>query len=165
MSPHLDENSSAVPALSPGIVRNHEILLREIFDPDHIRDGQLLERAISVNDLRKRGFSVHRIKFVTPQFIKASIESRITGPRRADWRSEGVAMLIARVIREIMAEAEQAFVVIDTASRRNPGHASIYVARPDKGEIHARELRSMLLPYLEERMSVDEAFQKAEGSA
>ena len=70
MSPHLDENSSAVPALSPGIVRNREILLREIFDPDHIRDGQLLERAISVNDLRNRGFSVHRIKFVTPQFIK-----------------------------------------------------------------------------------------------
>ena len=158
--PHLDEHVSAAPGLSPGIVADDELLLREMFNPQHVRDGKLLPSAISLHDLRSRGFSVHRMKYVSLAFVKVSMEARLSRPRKDEpWKSEGVAKLDAREVRQLCVDDEQAFVVIDTALKDNRGHASIYAAEPGKGDAYARELRFLLLPLLQHRMTVDEAFQ------
>lgn len=57
---HLDESVSAEPNLSPGIVEDNEVVLRELFNPHHIKDGKIQKRAITINDLLKDGFSVHQ---------------------------------------------------------------------------------------------------------
>jgi hypothetical protein len=156
---HRDEGVSAAPGLSPGVVEDDEILLREMFNPEHVRAGEVIERAVPVEDLRARGFSVHRMKFVAPGFIKASMRERVARPRAGDaWRDEGVAKLVARTVRELRKDERQAFVVIDTAEEDNHGHASIFAADPLVGRAHARKLRGLLLPLLQKRMSVDEAF-------
>ncbi len=156
---HLDECVSAAPDLSPGTVDDEERLLREMFNPQHVRDGKLLPSAISLTDLRCRGFSVHRMKYVTVEFIEASILERLSRPRKTPWQDEGVARFQALAVRRISVCDQQALVVIDTAHEDNHGHASIYAAAPEKGDAHARELRALLLPLLQERMPVHQAFE------
>ena len=158
---HLDEHVSAKPSLSPGVVKDEEFLLRELFNPQHIRNGELRPAAIPAKDLLSEGFSVNRMKHVTAEFVKASIEQRLSKPRKGEpWKNEGVAKLKTLEVRQILFDGRQAFVVIDTAEPDNRGHASIYVATPGEGESHARELRELLLPFLQKRMSVDEAFEE-----
>lgn len=149
-----------MPEISPGVVADEELLLRELFSPQHINDdGQASAATISLKDLRYRGFSVNRISYVSQDFIRLSVSERLARPRRErPWRDEGVAKFQARQIRKIRVEGNQAFVVIDTALVENPGHASIYVTRPEKGEAYARELRKLLLPFLQNRMSIEQAF-------
>ena len=161
---HRDERVSAAPGLSPGVVEDDEVLLREMFNPEHVVAGEVIERAVAVDDLRSRGFSVHRMKFVAQESIKASMQERVARPRAGDaWRDEGVAKLVARPVRELRADGRQAFVVIDTAEESNHGHASIFAADPLVGRAYARKLRALLLPLLQQRMSVDEAFASADG--
>lgn len=157
---HLDEHVSAAPGISPGVVEDDEFLLRELFNPQHVDDdGRILVTAISLKDLRERGFSVNRIRYVSPEFIRSSVEERLSRPRQGTpWRDEGVAKLETRRVRQIRVEEDRAFAVIDTALPENPGHASIYAGRPEKGEAYARELRSLLLPLLHDRMTIEQAF-------
>ncbi len=61
-------------------------------------------------------------------------------------------------VRRLCVKEARAFVVIDTAIEENPGHASIYAATPEKGEAHVRRLRHLLIPLLQERMSLEEAY-------
>ena len=157
--PHRDEGSSAAPDLSPGPVENEEILLREIFNPYHIKDGNLLERAISLDDLRKKGFSVHRKEYVTARFVKERIDECLSKQRiGSQWKSEGVATIETLKVRQIYVEDKRAFVVIDTANENNYGHASIYAANPNSDKAHARELRMHLMPLLHERENVSKIF-------
>jgi len=74
-----------------------------------------------------------------------------------------VSKLQTLVVRQIFMGDERAFVVIDTATEDNPGHASIYFAAPQKGKAYAREARGFLLPLLQNRMTLDEAYDGASG--
>ncbi len=157
---HLDESLSAAPDFSPGIVQDDERLLRALFNPEHIRQGQLLDRAIPVKDLRERGFSVDRATYVTRALVQSKIDGTLSRPRQGrPWIGEGIAILITAEIRNLLVDEQQAFVVIDTATTDNPGHASIYAAQPGKKESQVRELRGLLLPLLENRCSLQEAFR------
>ena len=51
---HRNEGVGAAPAISPGVVSDGESLLREMFNPEHVRDGIVIERAVSVDDLRSQ---------------------------------------------------------------------------------------------------------------
>lgn len=169
--PHLDEHRSAAPKFSPSLVENEEGLLRTMFDPEHIKDGKLTRRAIGVKDLLSRGFSVHRMRYTSPDFIKDTIQSQTSKPKSdgSFWEDAGVAVLKAGFVRILQYKQEyreQVFRVTDTALEDNEGHASIYVAFPKRGQFpkrgpaYARKMRKLLLPFLQIRMSVDEAFQR-----
>ena len=157
---HLDERVSAVPAISPGIVTDSEVLLREMFSPYHINGGIVEKTAVSLTELRSTGFSVHRMEHVTYQHVRNSIDSRLAQPRKnIVWESEGVAKILTSDVRNIVdAEDNHLCVVIDTALEDNPGHASIYAADPSKGDAHARKIRIYLLPLLENRSTAEEIF-------
>ena len=135
-----------------------------MFNPQHINEeGKVIERAISVNELLADGFSVHRIRYVSKKFVEKSIQARLSRKRKEPWRSEGVSRLQTLAVRRIFLDDERAFVVIDTAAEDNPGHASIYFTAPQKGKAHAREARGFLLPLLQNRMTLDEAYDGAAG--
>lgn len=158
-SQHLDETVSAAPNLSPGVVLDDEQLLRSLFNPDHVREGILQVAAIPLRDLQARGFSVNRLLHVTPEFVNDGINRLLArGPGGERRYSEGVARFSARAVRSIQADGLQVFVVIDTALPDNAGHASIYLAGAAMPPSHARKMREQLLPLLQRRMPVAEAF-------
>ena len=157
--PHVDEKVSARPDISPGVVEDHERLLRALFNPDHVKDGEVLVTAISLTDLSSRGFSVHRTEFVSPPLVQSLIDKFLSRlPDGQQRKFEGVARLETRDVREIKENGKQLFVAIDTAMQCNRGHASIYLSDTSLSEGRARELRKLLLPLLQERTSVAEAF-------
>ena len=158
-SPYLDETVSAAPDVSPGVVLNDEQLLRSLFNPDHIKDGVLQVAAIPLRDLQVRGFSVNRLSHVTPEFVDAGINRLLARRPGGEPRySEGVARFSAGTVRGIQVEGRQVFVVIDTALPDNVGHASIYLSDVSMPQSQARRMRERLLPLLQRRMSVAEAF-------
>ena len=158
-SPHLDETVSAAPDVSPGVVLDDEQLLRSLFNPDHIKDGVLRVAAIPLRDLQARGFSVNRLSHVTPEFVDDGVNRLLVRRPGGEPRySEGVARFSAGAVRDIQVEGRQAFVVIDTALPDNVGHAAIYLSDVAMPQSRARRIRERLLPLLQRRMSVAEAF-------
>ena len=158
-TPHLDEATTAAPGVSPGPVKDEENLLREMLNPDHVVGGEVRPTAVSLRDLKERGFSVNRMDHVTRVFIDRAINQRLTRPFQGMSRvSEGVARFTTGAVREIRDNGNQGFVVIDAATESSRGHASIYLSDVQVNDSHARGLRSRLLPLLENRMSVAEAF-------
>ena len=158
-APHLDETVSAAPGVSRGVVLDDEQLLRSLFNPDHIKDGVLQVAAIPLRDLQERGFSVNRLSHVTPEFITDGINRLLARRPGGESRySEGVARFSAGAVRSIQDDGSQVFVVIDTASPDNVGHASIYLSDVSTPQSQARRMREQLLPVLQQRMSVAEAF-------
>lgn len=157
--PHLDETVSAAPGVPPGIVSNGEQLLRSLFNPDHIKDGVLQVAAIPLRDLQARGFSVNRSSHVTPEFVEDGINRLLARQPGGEPRySEGVARFSAGAVRGIQHGESQVFVVIDTASPDNVGHASIYLSDVSMPQSQARRMRERLLPLMQRRISVAEAF-------
>ena len=157
--PHLDETVSAAPDLSPGVVQDGEQLLRSMFNPDHIKGGVLQVAAIPLRDLQSRGFSVNRLSHVTPEFVNEGINRLLARRPGGEPRySEGVARFSVQTVRSIQVDGRQVFVVIDTAFPDNVGHASIYLSDLAMPQSQARRMRERLLPLLQRRMSVTEAF-------
>ena len=136
-----------------------ESLIREILNPDHVVDGKVQSSAIPLKDLKERGFSVHRLDHVTRKFVEDSINEKLTRASQGRERvSEGVARFTARTVREISDNGSQVFVVIDTSMKSNRGHASIYLSDIEMKNSLARSMRNKLLPLLENRISVADAF-------
>ena len=159
--PHIDETISAAPDLSPGVVQDDEQLLRSLFNPDHIKDGVLQVVAIPLRDLQVRGFSVNRLSHVTPEFVDAGINRLLARRPGGEPRySEGVAKFTAGMVRSIQVDGRQSFVAIDTALPDNVGHASIYLSDVSMPQSQARRMRERLLPLLQRRTSVAEAFAR-----
>ena len=117
-----------------------------------------------VKDLicKERGFSVQRMGHTSPHTVTTMIEEKTSEPKGdgSSWKEMGVAVFRAESVRSIQDEGEQVFRVVDTALEDNRGHASIYVSFPEKGPGYARKVRKFLLPFLQRRVSVDQAFQQ-----
>ena len=165
-TPHLREERSAAPGISPGVVRDSEYVLRELYFPYDAQDqaGEVLtERAIAVKDLQRRGVSLHRMNYAGAACVKRAIEQTLGKERKDEpWTSLGVAKLHTGEVRALRLpdDAEtQVLVVIDTAMVEQSWHASIYAKQQDASRSKCRELRDLLLPLLKNNLvSVDEAY-------
>ena len=167
--PHLDEQTSAVPGISPGIVQDNEIVLRELFSPEHIQEGVITPAALKLTELQWSGASVHRAKHAVAKEVRASVQRRLDARESRDPSRSYEARISAPTagqIRGIRIEktGEQIFVVIDTAELGNPSHASIYRRNPEMRKSQLRKLRTdLLLPVLQENlMLVEEALERVE---
>ena len=158
--PVLDETRSASPDFSPGPVSDEEQLIRAVFKPDHVTQGEVQPAAIPIQDLNKRGFSVHRMSHVTPSFVTTEVNRMLTRPVGDEQREfQGVARFTARAVRSIRHKGTQVFVVIDTGHSHNPGHASIYLLDSQVQESQSRRMRNKLLPLLHDLITVEAAFK------
>lgn len=138
-----------------------ETLLREMFNPQHVSDGKIVVTAVSLTELRSSGFSVHRKEYVSLDVVQKSMEERLGRPRKGQpWKDEGVAEIVTREVRKLKEDGRPLFVVIDTALSDNRGHASIYAASPTLGDAHARKLRMLLTPLLENRRPLRQVFEE-----
>lgn len=142
-----DENRSISPGHSPGPVKNSEKLLRVLHQPEHIKDGELIETTISLKDLKSKGFSVDRKAYINPESLREKVAGQVRrNPenREASFSSE----LFCGNLRELFSEGKRDFLIVDEINEKetpvNRAHASIYSANVT-GDSGLRRLRSKLL--------------------
>lgn len=134
-------------------------MTRSLWNPDHIVDGVVQPTAISIEDLKKRGFSVNRLCHVTQKLVEDELAAAVARTSNGKPRyPEGVALFTARTVRTFKEKGSQAFVVIDTSLEDNPGHASIYLSNINVGRGEARRIRENLTPLLKCGVPVWQAF-------
>lgn len=132
-----------------------------------MEDGILTPAAVTIEELKRTGVSVHRAEHAVAGHVAAAVQNRLAARERRNPARRCEAKISAPSagrIRAVRAEETdgQAFAVIDTAESGNPGHASIYCRNPEMPHSRLRKLRTdRLLPVLQENlMTVDEALKK-----
>lgn len=156
--PHRDESRSASRWFSPGLVASSEVIIRTVIDPDHLQpDGKIATTAISLDDIRRRGWSVNRINFTSPRQVKRF---------HVRWKKRKPSVKECYVLPVSVAELRhpspdtgfQDFVVTDDARWCDPSHAAVLASKPC-GESAARVLRSRLMSRLLHYTNVDDVFR------
>ncbi|NQU60826.1 MAG: hypothetical protein HQ512_06820 [Rhodospirillales bacterium] len=112
---------------SPGIVKNDEIVVRTLFEPEHVdEDGNLSAKSLTLKELQNTGASVDRLdkQHGTKFNILERAHIRIAGKKNRNW------VLLSKVsasnIRQFLDESEQpVFCILDTALKENCAHADI----------------------------------------
>lgn len=140
----------------------HEWLLRLNFNPEHVVNGEVIPTAVSLSDLRSRGYSIDREVMLDLAVIVG--RATVQAEKKPEERKEPfLSRFECGPVRLEVAipEAHPAFLVeaspvegSDTQPA-NPAHAHIKsaIARPDSG---LRRLRSLLLPHLQRLVALDE---------
>lgn len=134
-----------------GIVKDEEYLLRVIYAPEHIKDGFVIESAISLEDLSTRGFSLDRELYKDDTLIEQRIVNH-TQKRPDERQSSFISKFLcgnARGISDPEQTNERAFIVIDDAQDDNLAHASLYSAQNGLKRGALKKLRTLLLPLLQ----------------
>ena len=163
---HRDETTSAQTELSPGIVQDEELILREIIYPIHSDDLQgdsIHARAITLDEFRTTGFSTHKVRHTNQEQVTSAINERLAkaSPGTEARVLIGVSGLSVAEIRSIRLDShKQVFVVIDSATDAMPWHASVLFAGNEIKPSLGRQMRNRLMELLIENMlSIAEAFQ------
>ena len=117
--PHLDESTSASPALSPGPVQDQEALLRIIIDPDHTMEGRIQPSAIQLRDLTQRGLSVHRRGYATRQEVERIVQAMLGRTiTRGARRLEGLATKLSQRDERATAQPDDRQAYLGTGIHR-----------------------------------------------
>jgi hypothetical protein len=128
-------------------VTGDEWLLRLHFSPEHLLNGELVPTAISISDLKERGFSVDREQIVDADQIVARAlaqQQRVPEKRETSYLSRFECIAVQR----IQYENDIAFVIIASPTDDNPAHAHILSAQK-LGNGGLRKLRNQLLHELQ----------------
>lgn len=162
---HRDENRSAAPWFSPGLVRDDEVVVRTVLDPDHFKGNKLASVAIPLKDIQSRGWSVDRKSFTSSWYIRFSHwqwQRRRLREGREEIKRFYVLPIPVRLLRDLDPHTgNQEFVVTDAALCMNPAHAHVLLAR-ELGDAIARGLRTNLLQRLPPYVDVSNAFGPAD---
>lgn len=144
-----DEKVSQCPAYSPGPVMDCERLLRVLYEPEHIKEGKIIPSSISLNDLKSRGFSIDRKKYVDVESLTKRISSQKKRfpEKRAICFSSRIPCEDIRNLKD-NETGKRECVVIDEIDKKdipiNKAHAAIYSAyKVGKGGL--RGIRSQLV--------------------
>jgi hypothetical protein len=155
-APHRDEKSSASRWISPGLVRDGEIILRTIFDPHHIQGGALSQAAVSLADIRSRGWSVDRKKYTSLWRVKLSHRSWLS--KKADLeKCYVIPVSVEKIRNDCRMGGDQLFVVTDLALCGNPAHGCVLLSA-ESGEGQARRARRVLMGVLPKYVEASRAF-------
>ncbi|NDA63121.1 MAG: hypothetical protein EBX50_13940 [Chitinophagia bacterium] len=149
----LEQNSQS--QFSPGLVRDDESLARLQFHPEHIKDGQVIETAISIQDLTDRGYSIARKVHIIPDTFAENARRMM---EKVPEQRSGVQVSVFETskIRELkFNDTERAFVVVDDALENDIAHACVLSAYERKSS-QIRKLRGILLPHLQSLFHLDE---------
>lgn len=142
-------------------VPHEEWLLRLNFNPEHIYNGEVVPSAVSLTDLKSRGYSVDRERLVDIELVAARARDQATNKpelRQAPFLSK---FECGSVCSEVDADGKSAFLVeaspvAETEARKaNPAHAHIKSAI-QRGEAALRKIRMLLLPHLQSLIALED---------
>lgn len=129
------------------LVNDDESIIRMTFSPESYQDGEFLPSAVSLDDLKARGFSVDRESITTLAVVRERIETQ-QQKKPEDRHFPIFSKLSCAAIRVEAAEDQQTMFVVEALpDGKNDGHAVIKSAIPrGKGEL--RKLRNRLIQHL-----------------
>ncbi len=148
----LESEQESQSNFSPKLVSEQEVLLRLLYAPEHIVDGNVIETAISLKDLKCRGVSLDRLSYVEKEIIKKRIAAQTS--KAPDKRQEAsLSKFSCSDIRSIKNNNnnDQVFLIIDDATQTNIAHASIFLI---KESCDPRKARAELVSCLQDRASL-----------
>ena len=152
----LDSETTTQSEFSPGIVENSELLLRLLFEPEHIVDNLVINTAISIEDLKSRGLSLDRIKFANKSLINKRIVNQQIKNRK-NRKTHCLASFDCKSVREIKNDNQvRELILIDDAIEENIAHASIYANAHGKATL--RKIRIKLIKLFKNRYSIENVF-------
>jgi hypothetical protein len=155
--PHLDENTSAAPRFSPGVVRADELVIRTVLDPSHLEpDGRLKPAAIALQDLQTRGWSVARRSFTSARRVRAA-HSRWQERDPSIKRCYVMPIKVLDLRRVDPFSGQQNLIVLDTAAWLSPDHASVLLSARMSQSV-ARSIRDQLIQTLPPYTDLEKAF-------
>ncbi|MCJ2121028.1 hypothetical protein [Methylobacterium sp. J-077] len=147
-------------------VPHEEWLLRLNFNPEHIDNGKVVASAISLTDLKSRGYSVDRERHIDITIIADRARDQAANKpekRQAPFLSK---FECGPVCGEVDTEGKAAFLVeaspvAETETlRANPAHAHIKSAI-HRGDAGLRQLRILLLPHLQRLIALEDYVRAA----
>ena len=158
MTDRLSDENVMQSTCSPGLVDDSECILRVGYAPEHIHEGEVTVSAISQSDLVVRGYSVEREAFAVEHGIRQLAERQMTNV--PDARQEAFLSLLSvqEIRKKFTDDGDRAFVVLDTSLPENNAHASVFSAKKKPSRSVVKELKSLLVPLLQNRLSLDEYF-------
>ncbi|GJD90746.1 hypothetical protein BHAOGJBA_4288 [Methylobacterium hispanicum] len=147
-------------------VPHEEWLLRLNFNPEHIHGNEVVPSAVSLTDLKSRGYSVDREHLVDIRIVADRAKSHAAN--RPDDRKVSYLSRFecGPVCGETDAEGKVAFrieaspVIATEAQPANPAHAHIKSAIP-RGEAGLRKIRMLLIPHLQRFIALEEYVRNA----
>lgn len=151
-----EQQDNFLKSISP--LDDNEWLLRLHFSPEHILNGEVVPAAISLSDLRERGYSLDREAFVEQRLIvdRASAQ-RMRSPAKR--KEPYLSRFECGPVRCLQDEGQIAFEVKESPTCDNPAHAHILSAQT-LGDGALRKLRNHLLPYLNPPVRLDDYMQQ-----
>jgi len=158
LGPHRSETKSAAPRYSPGLVQSEEIVLRTILDPDHVDpQGNLSFAAISLEDIKYRGWSVDRKKYTSPRQLRLFQADK--KKRKPAIERFYVLPVLVSTIRFNSDSRDKEFVVIDAALCGKPCHAIVLsTAAAGQTRSKLKQLRGELLKRLPRYVGTSQIF-------
>lgn len=132
-----------------------EWLLRLNFSPEHIKDGEVVPAAISLSDLKSRGFSIDREHLLDAGAMRARVEAQQVKAPESRAQSFLSRFECGPVRLESGGDGHAAFVVDASPLDDNKAHAHILSA-VQRGEGALRRLRLRLVSHLQRLISLDE---------
>ncbi len=151
-----DEEKSVSPVFSPGPVKNTELLLRVLYQPEHIKNGEAIVTAISLDDLKANGWSVDRKEYIETEILEERIAAQVQRnpeTRKVSFSSELLCNDIRKIFDEVTGERE--FLVVDEIDENespiNKAHAAIYSANKTKNGV-LRKIRGNLIEELNKKI-------------
>lgn len=147
-------------------IPHEEWLLRLNFNPEHIRGNEVVPSAISLTDLKVRGYSVDREHLVDIKLVTDRAQEQAAN--RPEDRKESFLSRFecGPVCGEVDANGKVAFCVqaspvLATANRpANPAHAHIKSAIP-RGDAGLRKIRMLLIPHLQRFIALSDYVRDA----
>ncbi|MCJ2067945.1 hypothetical protein MKK75_03830 [Methylobacterium sp. J-030] len=135
-------------------VPHEEWLLRLNFNPEHIDNGKVVASAVSLTDLKTRGYSIDRERLIDVTIIAQRARDQAANKpekRQAPFLSK---FECGPVRGEVDTDGRAAFLVEaspvagNETQRANPAHAHVKSAI-HRGDAGLRQLRILLLPHLQ----------------
>jgi hypothetical protein len=117
---------------SPGIVKNEELIVRQVTHPTFFDDATQKIKPIWFDDVTNKGFSSDRLAFTTVEQVveraQARAEERNAKPENSEKHPvtvHSLGKLAVSRIREVACDDSRAFGVYDTALSENIAHADV----------------------------------------
>jgi hypothetical protein len=126
--PQCNCESVSISKYSPGIVKDDEILIRQIYSPIHIDQETGKITSLTFDDASSKGLSVNRKAHCSLEQLKEKIERKLEIDRergKMDRRFIGIIYSICGDIRTIKNDNIRGFCVYDTAKVKDISHADI----------------------------------------
>ncbi|MBE9237949.1 hypothetical protein IQ227_18415 [Anabaena aphanizomenioides LEGE 00250] len=118
----------SVSKYSPGIIKNDEILIRQIYAPIHIDQETGKVNSLAFDDASDKGMSVNRKTYTSLEELNKKVEYKLKldQERGKDRNFQGVIYTTCENIRSIKTNDNlKAFCVYDTGNKHDISHADI----------------------------------------